>query len=201
MLRSMLALVLPAAAVAQTTTIHCASTVGDFHIKLERSNSPKGVDRFIELVDDGYFSDMLLYRVLPGFLVQFGVAAMPAMTRKWTQGKRIEDEPNKVKFRKGTVSFAGNGKDSRDCHVFVALEPNGASLGGAPHEATLGHIVEPEVFEKVASNFQAAGYPDTGSLQGALVSKGNEAAAEYPKLDRIVTCSVLRHPVGASSEL
>lgn len=196
----LLALLLPAAA-AQVTMVHCASTVGDFHIKLERSYSPKGVDRFIELVDDGFFSDMLLYRVIPGFLIQFGVAAMPEMTRKWTQGKRIEDETNQVKFRKGTVSFAGNGKDSRDCHLFVALEPNGASLGGAPHEATLGHVVEPEVFEKVASNFQATGYPDTGSLQGSLVQKGNEAAAKYPKLDRIIRCDVMRQPVAASSEL
>lgn len=196
----LLALLLPVAS-AQVTMIHCASTVGDFHIKLDRSYSPKGVDRFIELVDDGFFSDMLLYRVIPGFLVQFGVAAMPAMTRKWTQGKRIQDEPNKVKFRKGTVSFAGNGKDSRDCHVFVALEPNGANLGGAPHEATLGHVVETEVFEKVARNFQATGYPDTGSLQGALVQKGNIAASDYPKLDRIIKCGVMRQPVQASSEL
>ena len=66
-------------------------------------------------------------------------------------------------------------------------------MGNAKHETTLGHITEVEVFEKVADNFKASGYPDTGSLQNALVSQGNAAAARYPKLDKILSCSVAGH--------
>lgn len=152
----------------------------------------------MELVSDGFFTDMLLYRVIPGFLVQFGVAADPKVQAKW-QDARIPDEPNQVNFKGGTLSFAGAGENSRSCHLFVALSPNGNSLGKAKHETTLGHIKEVEVFEKVASNFRATGYPDTGSLQGALVSQGNAAAAKYPKLDRILQCAVV--PSGQAGEL
>ena len=63
--------------------------------------------------------------------------------------------------------------------------------GSAKHETTLGHITEVDVFEKVASNFKATGYGDTGSLQGALVKGGNAAAAKYPKLDRILKCAIV----------
>ena len=66
-------------------------------------------------------------------------------------------------------------------------------MGHAKHETTLGHITEVEVFEKVAHNFKASGYGDTGSLQGALVAQGNAAAARYPKLDKILSCSVAGH--------
>ena len=132
---------------------------------------------------------MLLYRVIPGFLIQFGVAADPKVQAKW-QNDKIPDEPNLHKFRGGTLSFAGAGTDSRSCHLFVALSPNGDGLGTAKHETTLGHITEVEVFEKVADNFKASGYPDTGSLQNGLVSQGNAAAAKYPKLDKILSCTV-----------
>ena len=144
----------------------------------------------MELVNSGFFTDMLLYRVIPGFLIQFGVAAEPQVQAKW-QNNRITDEKNQVKFRGGTLSFAGAGADSRSCHLFVALSPNGANLGNALHETTLGHITEVEVFEQVAKNFKAAGYPDTGNLQGGLVSQGNAAAAKYPKLDKIISCDVV----------
>ena len=179
-----------ASCAAQTSHVKCETTAGSFTAVVDRSLSPQGVDRFLELVQDGFFTDMLLYRVIPGFLIQFGVAADPKVQAKW-QNARIPDEPNQMKFRGGTLSFAGAGSDSRSCHLFVALSPNGNNLGSAKHETTLGHIKEVEVFEKVAKNFQASGYPDTGSLQGSLVSQGNAAAAKYPKLDKIVKCGVV----------
>ena len=106
------------------------------------------------------------------------------------QNDRILDEPNLEPFRKGTLSFAGSGKNSRSCHLFVALNKG---LGHAPHETTLGHVDDEGIatFERVVSNHKAAGYGDTGSLQGALVQQGNPAAAAYPKLDRIRSCENL----------
>lgn len=192
--KSALLLCFATAALAQAdpdqTRVHCDSTAGDFVIALDRTLSPLGVDRFLELVADNFFDDMLLYRVIPGFLVQFGVAATPSVQAKW-QNARFPDEPNKVPFRHGTVSFAGNGKDSRTCHIFVALQPNGNNLGKAMHETTIGHVEDMSAWERVATNFANAAYGDTGSLQGALVAQGNSAAARYTKLDRIRTCKVL----------
>ena len=83
------------------------------------------------------------------------------------------------------------GPNSRTCHLFVALSPKGAELGGAAHEATLGHFEDVGVFEAVARNFEASGYPDLGELQAKLVEGGNDAAAEYPKLDRILSAEVV----------
>ena len=135
---------------------------------------------------------MLMYRVIGGFLVQFGVASDPQVQAKF-QDSRIKDEPNKEPFREGTISFAGSGEDSRSCHLFVALGPNGAQLGHAAHETTLGHLDEEGIatFKRVVSNHEAAGYPDTGELQGALVAQGNVAASKFPKLDHIKSCAVL----------
>ena len=157
---------------------------GDCIIVCERNYSPAGVDRFLELVQAGFFDDQVLYRVLPGFLVQFGVAAKPEVQSRW-EDERIADEPNRCTFRAGTVSFAGGGTDSRSCHLFVALSPNGAQLGGAAHEATIGHVQEVEVFEKIASRFEAnhPELPDLQSIQRDMVSQGNEAASDYPDLD------------------
>ena len=135
---------------------------------------------------------MLLYRVFTNFLVQFGVAADPNVQKKW-QNANIPDEPNNTPFRKGTLSFAGSGKDSRSCHLFVALNKG---LGNAPHETTLGHLDDEGIatFEKVVRNHAAAGYADTGHLQGPLVQQGNMAAKDFPKLDKILSCKILKTP-------
>ena len=160
-----------------------------FRINVEHSWSPLGVDRLLELVRSDFFTDMVMYRVLPGFLIQFGVASDPKVQERW-QTATIKDEPNQRPFQRGTVSFAGAGTDSRSCHIFVALDPNGRQLGHSPHETTLGYVENMEAFEQVADNFQAAGYGDTGELQQALVQLGNRAADQYPRLDRIHNCSV-----------
>ena len=79
-------------------------------------------------------------RVLPGFLVQFGCASDPEVQAQWKDAK-IPDEPNRATFRQGTVSYAGGGTDSRSCHLFVALSPKGAELGGAARRVqVLGHV-------------------------------------------------------------
>jgi len=179
------------------------TTAGDFTVTVDRTLSPLGVDRFVDLVSDGFFTDQLLYRIIPGFLIQFGVAADPAKHAQWDDwvgGRRaLRDEPNRVAFRGGTLSFAGSGEDSRSCHLFFALEPNGAQLGNAMHETTLGWVDEAgmDVLYRVVQNFETAGSPDTAALQSALVERGNEAAAAFPQLDRILSTELLDPYVGA----
>ena len=69
------------------------TTAGSFNVTLDRALSPNGVDRFVELVKDGHFTDMLFYRVLPGFLIQFGVvqiqrSSASGITRWIQMGRR-----------------------------------------------------------------------------------------------------------------
>ena len=166
-----------------------ATTAGDFSVDLDRALSPNGVDRFVDLARSGVFDSQILYRVVPGFLLQFGVAADPAVHAQWdTPETRLADEPNRAPFRRGTLSFAGSGPNSRTCHAFIALEPYGRQLGKADHEAALGQVCESDlhVLDRIVRNFQKTGYPDVTGLQGDLVRQGNSAAAEYPALDSIL---------------
>ena len=142
----------------------------------------------MSVLQSNFFDDQIFYRVIPGFLTQFGVAANPAVMKKWND-QRFPDEPKKASFEHGTVSFAGAGADSRSCHVFIAMEPNGLGLGGALHETPLGRIVTGIGFlDKLTDNYEKAGYPDLTELQGQIGQEGNSAAKAYPKLDRIHTC-------------
>ena len=168
--------------------VACETTKGNFSIVLRREWAPRGHDRFVELVETGFFDNQLVYRALPGFLVQFGVAADPAVQARWDSADaRIPDDPQQhIPFTAGTVSFAGSGKDSRSCHVFFSLEPHGKGLGAAEHERPFGRIEDPAHQRVIESFF--SGYGDLTSLQGAMVRAGNAAAARYPLLDRIERC-------------
>ena len=189
----------PAAVPSETTRVKLATTAGDCHIVVDRALAPNGVDRFLALVDAGFFTNQLLYRCVPGMLVQFGVAADPADQAQW-EDATIADEPNRATFKGGTVSFAGTGgRDSRSCHLFVALSPGGAALGKAAHEATIGRLEEVHVFEEVAAKYATYGYPVdlADELQTDLIARGNEAAVAYPRLDRILSAERVSEQEGS----
>eukprot|EP00927_Polykrikos_kofoidii_P068753 TRINITY_DN64075_c0_g1_i1.p1 TRINITY_DN64075_c0_g1~~TRINITY_DN64075_c0_g1_i1.p1 ORF type:complete len:206 (-),score=35.57 TRINITY_DN64075_c0_g1_i1:106-723(-) len=174
----------------------CETTAGDFKIEVTDEWSPIGVTRFLELVRANFFDDQIVYRVIPGFIAQFGVAADPLVQQEW-QDKTIADEPKMQRFRHGTLSFAGNGQDSRTCHFFLTLAPHGTALGRSPHETPLGQVTDGfDVLLKLQEQYKRTGYGDLSFLQRDLVERGNDAAKQYPSLDRIKTCRL-----GATTEL
>ncbi len=79
--------------------------------------------RFKELVEANYFSECRLYRVVPGFIIQWGIPADPAAYQKWGDNK-IRDDQVKVSDKPRTLSFATSGPDARGSQVFVNLEDN-----------------------------------------------------------------------------
>ena len=173
-----------------TARVRCETSVGGLTIDLHESWAPLGYKRFVELVEDGFFTDQIVYRVIPGFLLQFGVAADPAQTAKWAR-QRISDDPKlpSHSFRQGTVSFAGAGPNSRTSHIFIGLDPNVRGLGNAAHERPFGQISDPD--EAALLSQMYAGYGDLTRLQGQLVQRGNPAADPYPKLSRFQSCAML----------
>jgi cyclophilin family peptidyl-prolyl cis-trans isomerase len=177
--------------------VKCETTAGDFTIEMHRDWAPLGYDRFIELVEDSFFTDQIIYRKIPGFLVQYGVAADSTVQARWQNAKFPDDENKQIPFTKGTVSFAGNGKNSRSSHIFISDEPHGNNLGNALHERPFGRIADTEE-QKFLDNVNNE-YGDITSLQGKLVQQGNAAAAAYPNLSRFKTCYVVEQHV--SSEL
>jgi peptidyl-prolyl cis-trans isomerase A (cyclophilin A) len=177
--------------------IRFSTTAGDFTINLDRALSPSGVTRFLDLVDDGFFNEQYIYRVDPGFVIQFGVAQDPMKQSQWDPQAGapvapIPDEPNRQKFQAGSVSFAGNGVNARSCHIFIALEPGATYLGDALHETVLGNVEHEDggmlVLEQLVRNREEQDYGNLLDLQGALIREGNSALDDYPGVDRIITC-------------
>jgi len=187
----------PAICTSEIHRIRFSTTAGDFTIQLDRALSPSGVTRFLELVDDGFFIDQLLYRVDPGFVIQFGVASTPEMQSRWDPDvgapvSPLPDEPNRQEFRAGSVSFAGSGFNSRSCHIFIALEPGATTLGSSMHETVLGDIETDDggmlAIESIVRNREEAQYGDLLDMQESMIREGNSAMSAFPGVDRISAC-------------
>jgi len=99
---------------------------GDFTVKAVREWAPHGVDRLYNLVRIGYFTDCAIFRVIPGFVAQFGIHGDPEVSAVWTNA-RIEADPVKVSNKRGFVTFAMIGQlgpGSRTSQLFVNLKDN-----------------------------------------------------------------------------
>ncbi len=81
------------------------TTKGKFTVEVTRSLSPNGADRFYNLVRSGYFKDVAFFRVVPGFMCQFGIHGDPAVSAKW-RGANIPDDPVKGSNTRGMITFA-----------------------------------------------------------------------------------------------
>lgn len=152
---------------------------GKFVVEVNREFSPLGADQFYKLVTSGFYDDAGFFRVVPGFVVQFGLAADPSETAKWRSPIKDDPKNSEIGNTKGTVSFATAGKNTRTTQLFVNLGDNKFldGLGFTP----IGTVVEGiEVVEKI--NSQYGEKPN----QGQITMKGNAYLKEkYPKLDYI----------------
>jgi peptidyl-prolyl cis-trans isomerase A (cyclophilin A) len=162
---------------------------GTFTIEVTRDWAPKGADRFHELIASGAFDGARFFRVLPGFVVQFGIPGDPAVARKWREA-RIPDDPVKQSNTRGAVTFATAGPNTRTSQVFINLADNRSldKMGFAP----LGTVVEGmEIVEALHSGYGEGAPHGRGPDQGRVQSEGNAYLEKsFPKLDYIVRASV-----------
>jgi peptidyl-prolyl cis-trans isomerase A (cyclophilin A) len=96
---------------------------GTFVVAVNRAWAPHGADRFHELAASGFFDDQRFFRVLSGYIAQFGAHGDPKMNKLW-EGQKIEDDPRRESNARGTVSFASDGPDSRIHQLFINLKDN-----------------------------------------------------------------------------
>jgi len=161
------------------------TSAGKFVITVHRDWAPKGADRFYNLVKNGFFDDARFFRVVPNFMVQFGINGDPAIQGNW-QSANITDDPVKQSNKKGYVTFATRGKDTRTTQVFINFKDNGFldSQGFAPFgEVTTGM----EAVEKITSQYGEK--PNQGSIQ----ADGNKYLnAQFPKLDYVKTATIAK---------
>ncbi|CAJ1353678.1 unnamed protein product, partial [Effrenium voratum] len=170
------------------------STRGIISIHLDPTRSPQGVRRFLDLVRDGFFQDQAIFRAVRGFVAQFGISDSRDMNEKWSPAIRDDPLTGSPSFEKGTVSFAGNGPNSRTTQVFIALSDLTGRLGRDPWETPIGRV-EVEDLPKLDQIF--TGYADSVDQEDLLRSGNSFARNFYPRLDYIKSCSVLNDPISA----
>lgn len=168
--------------------VRLETSKGPIVIAVHRDWSPNGADRFYQLVESGYYDDVRFFRVVPGFVVQFGMHGDPARNAQWSNNGLI-DEPVKQTNKRGTVTYAKSGApNSRTTQLFINLGDN--AMLDQDGFAPFGEVVEGmSVVESLYS-----GYSDqpTGR-QGEIAAEGNAfLKREYPNLDFIRTAKVVR---------
>lgn len=163
---------------------------GRFVVQANRAWAPRGVDRFHELVQRGFFDRSKFFRVLPNFIAQFGIHADPDANRQWTR-REILDDPVKESNRKGTVVFATGGPNTRTTQMFINTRDNGRldAMGFAP----IGRVVEGlDVVEKLYSGYGEGAPQGGGPSQGRIEREGNAYLNRwFPQLDSIISARIL----------
>ena len=158
---------------------------GNIIIEVHKAWAPIGAQHFYDLVKSGYYTGNRFFRVVPNFVVQFGMAGDPALTRKWND-QPIKDDPVLQTNRPGSVVFAATGApNSRTTHVFINLRGNQALDGQG--FAPFGMVAEG--MNVVESLYKGYGeQPD----QGQITARGNAYLNEqFPKLDYIKKAEVM----------
>lgn len=161
------------------------TTRGVFVVEVERAWSPQGADRFHHLVRYGFFDGASFFRVVSGFVVQFGLSGSSRVNGAWS-GATIPDDPAKESNRKGTIAFARtDAPGSRTTQVFVNLSDNTRldAMGFTP----FGRVVEGmDVVEKLYDGYGEMAPRGKGPDSQAIASLGDAyLKRDFPKLDAI----------------
>jgi peptidyl-prolyl cis-trans isomerase A (cyclophilin A) len=155
-----------------------STTAGDFTVEVHREWAPRGVDRFYNLVHSGYFTNAAFFRVVPGFVVQFGLSADPAVNKVWDHAT-IQDDPVVQSNKRGNLVFATAGPNTRTTQLFINYADN-ARLDGMGF-APFGSVVEGmEVVDKIFPGYRESPRQDLITNQGDAYLKAN-----FPKMDKI----------------
>src|SRR5579864_500982 len=143
---------------------------GDFVVQVTRSWAPLGADRFYTLVAGGFYDGARFFRVLPGFVVQFGIPADPALTQTW-KNANLKDDPVAQSNRRGTLSFATGGPDTRTTQVFINLADNARldPKGFSP----IGAVSGMEVVDQFYSGYGEGAPMGAGPAQPRMEAEGN----------------------------
>ncbi len=195
------ALLNPSALTAKAPEVYevkFTTTKGEFVVQVTRAWAPLGADRFYNLAANKFFDDASFFRVLSGFVVQFGLNADPQISKVW-RAATINDDPVTQSNRPGYVTFATAGPNTRTTQVFINLGNNAQldSMGFAPFGlVTLGM----EVVKQLYSGYGEGAPSGRGPDQGAVSSQGKAYLDKnFPNLDSIKTATIISHAQEAGS--
>jgi peptidyl-prolyl cis-trans isomerase A (cyclophilin A) len=169
------------------------TTKGDVIIQVTRAWAPIGADRFYNLVKYGFYKDAAFFRVLPRFVAQFGIPARPEVAAAWDHAYIVDDRVTQSNKR-GTLTFATAGPNTRTTQIFINFSDNAAldTQGFAP----FGQVIEGmDLVDKFFSGYGES--PDQGRITAfgkAYLDKS------FPNLDRIVSAAILPDDAPAASD-
>jgi peptidyl-prolyl cis-trans isomerase A (cyclophilin A) len=182
----------PAALTEQAPAIYKArfdTSKGTFVIDVRREWAPVGADRFYNLVKNGFYDENRFFRVVSGFMVQFGINGNPQVAAPW-RSAQIKDDPVKQSNKRGYITFATSGPNSRTTQVFINFGDNARldAMGFAPFgQVTTGM----NVVDQLYSDYGEGAPSGRGPNQGRIQSEGNTyLTKEFPNLDFVRKASI-----------
>jgi peptidyl-prolyl cis-trans isomerase A (cyclophilin A) len=161
------------------------TSVGVVVIEVTRAWAPRGADRFYNLVKNGYFNGCRFFRVVPTFMVQFGINGDPTIQSAWANAD-IPDDPVTQTNKRGFITFASRGPNTRTTQVFINFGDNTGldRQGFAPFGQVISGM---EVIDKI--NAEHGQRPDQGRIQ----KEGNRyLTKEFPTLDYIKKAAIVK---------
>ncbi|HEY2526842.1 MAG TPA: peptidylprolyl isomerase [Xanthobacteraceae bacterium] len=162
---------------------------GPFVVEVHRDWAPNGADRFYNLVKNGFYENARFFRVISGFMVQFGINADPKISAQWREA-RIDDDPVRQSNKRGFITFATAGPNTRTTQVFINFNDNSAldRQGFAP----FGQVVSGmNVVDSLYSGYGEGAPQGQGPEQGRVQREGNAyLTREFAKLDYIKKATI-----------
>jgi peptidyl-prolyl cis-trans isomerase A (cyclophilin A) len=167
------------------------TTQGDFVVAVRSAQAPLGARRFYNLVRHGFFDGSHFFRVLQGFVVQFGIHRDPEVSRVWSEAT-IADDPVVGSNVRGTLSFGAAGPNTRATQLFINLGDNSRLdvLGFSPVAQITGGM---DVVDRLYGGYGEGAPMGNGPDQARIQSEGSTYLENnFPRLDRIVRARILR---------
>jgi peptidyl-prolyl cis-trans isomerase A (cyclophilin A) len=168
-----------------------ATTKGDFVVEVTRGWAPLGADRFYNLVKNHFYDSAAFFRVLPGFVAQFGLSAKPEISRVWASAT-FKDDPVTQSNLAGYLTFATAGPNTRTTQLFINLADN-QNLDGMGF-APFGKVVEGmDVVQKFYSGYGEGAPGGNGPDQSRITNEGKAYLDKtFPLLDSIKTAVIVQ---------
>jgi peptidyl-prolyl cis-trans isomerase A (cyclophilin A) len=180
-----------AAAAPDTFWVRLETTKGPFTVQVVRAWAPRGADRLYYLTRSGFYDGARFFRVLPGFVAQFGASGDPRVSRVWDV-RTFADDPVRRANMRGTVSFATAGANTRTTQLFVNLRDNVRldRLGFAP----VGRVVEGmAVVDSLYGGYGEGAPKGRGPDQDRIATEGTRyLERSFPRLDWVRRATVVR---------
>jgi peptidyl-prolyl cis-trans isomerase A (cyclophilin A) len=165
------------------------TTKGVFVLDVHRNWAPNGVDRFYNLVKNGFYDNVRFFRVISGFMVQFGISGDPKISAPWRNAK-IADDPLVQSNKRGYITYAMAGPNTRTTQVFINFGDNASldSQGFSPFGRVISGM---EVVDKLYAQYGEGAPRGRGPDQGRVQMEGNAyLSKDFDKLDYVTRASI-----------